>query len=68
MISVYESIREIYVLLEVEIAQALAAFGLRTDHYNALRILAVDDRVRMGELASRLLQDDSRTTRVVDAL
>jgi len=68
MIETYEAIREINLLLQVAVAEALARHNLRTDHYNALRILCRNGRMRMGELASQLLLDDSRTTRTVDAL
>lgn len=68
MLETYESIRDIYVVMELVVADALADLGLRTDQYNTLRILVADGRMRMGVLANRLLLDDSRTTRTVDSL
>lgn len=55
-------------LLELQVAAALSHMDLRTDLYNALRVLSETDHLRMGELSNRLLTDDSRTTRTVDTL
>ena len=64
----YETIREVFVLLEIRVAEELAKKNLRSEQYNALRLLAEGDSLRMGELSARLLVDDSTTTRIVDSL
>jgi DNA-binding MarR family transcriptional regulator len=68
MIDVYDDIREAFVLLETHAGRALERRGLRTEQFNALRVLAEGTFLRMGELSARLLSDDSRTTRTVDSL
>lgn len=68
MIAIYEEARDLFVLLEIRVAQTLEQRGLRTEQFNALHILAREAPLRMGELAGRLLSDDSRTTRTVDSL
>lgn len=64
----YETVREISVLLEFTVVDALRPLRIGTDQLNVLRILSDEPDLRMNEIASRVLLDDSTTTRIVDVL
>ena len=66
--SVYELVRETYVLLQMAVVRAFEPLGLRVEEYNVLRLLADAGELRMSLLARRTLSDDSTTTRVVNSL
>lgn len=66
--SVYELVRETYVLLQMAVVRAFEPLGLRVEEYNVLRLLADAGELRMSVVAQRTLSDDSTTTRVVDSL
>ncbi len=65
---IYQQVRATVVLLERESAAAFAPFDLTTAQFGALDVTARNEGLRMGELADRLLLDDSTTTRVVTSL
>jgi DNA-binding MarR family transcriptional regulator len=64
----YNLLRESLVHLESGGHAALQNFDLTAAHYDALRLLSLDEGQRMGELGRRLLCDNSKTTRIVDHL
>ena len=66
--SVYELVRETYVLLQMAVVRAFEPLGLRVEEYNVLRLLADAGELRMSVVAQRTLSDDSTTTRIVDSL
>ncbi len=64
----YETLRECSVLLESAVGDALRPLRIGTDQFNVLDTLEAVPGLRMNEIASRVLLDDSTTTRVVDSL
>ncbi|HKJ86085.1 MAG TPA: MarR family transcriptional regulator [Spirochaetia bacterium] len=64
----YETVREVSVLLEFAVVDALRALRIGTGQFNVLGILSGEPDLRMNEIASRVLLDDSTTTRIVDGL
>ncbi|MCB0115005.1 MAG: MarR family transcriptional regulator [Caldilineaceae bacterium] len=66
--TLYNSLRETIVYLEVGGSDVLAQFDLSIAHYDLLRLLSTEQGQRMGVLCDRLLCDNSKMTRMVDQL
>lgn len=66
--TVYDQIREIYLLLGYQNQMVLEPFGLTTVQYDTLFHLQVEQGHRMGELCGKALCDNSKMTRIVDYL
>lgn len=66
--ALYETIRECSVLLKFAVGEAIAPLRIGTDQLNVLGVLEAVPGLRMNEIASRVLLDDSTTTRIVDSL
>ena len=66
--TIYRNVRAAVVLLERESAAAFAPFDLTLAQFGALDVTSQNAGLRMGELADRLLIDDSTTTRIVTSL
>lgn len=66
--TLYPLIRETLIYLEFGGQQQLQQFELTLAQYDTLRQLAQSRGVRIGKLGQRLLLDNSKMTRIVDAL
>lgn len=64
----YQSIRELIVQLQYGGTEALRPFRLTVIQFDTLRILSETEGQRMGVLCTRLLIDNSKMTRIIDAL
>ncbi|MFP4378156.1 MAG: MarR family winged helix-turn-helix transcriptional regulator [Spirochaetales bacterium] len=66
---IVELIRELHVTLQNDLMVSLSDLGLAIDEYYALRVLdRSESELRMSDLSSLLLRDNSAATRIVDAL
>lgn len=66
--ALYSYLRENLTYLEFGGNLVLRAFDLTVTHYDALRLLSLEEGQRMGELGKRLLCDNSKMTRIIDHL
>jgi MarR family 2-MHQ and catechol resistance regulon transcriptional repressor len=66
--SLYHGIRKLLVLLEFGSAEVIRPFHLTVSQFDTLQFLSRENGVRMGELCQRLICDNSKMTRIIDAL
>lgn len=64
----YNTFREIVLLLTVQHQKELRPFHLTNDQYDTLLLLESATGQRMGDLCQRTLNDNSKMTRIVDYL
>lgn len=67
-LSLYHQLRETAVFLDFGNFNALRPFSLSVIQFDTLRLLSSESGIRMGELCQRLLCDNSKMTRTIDAL
>jgi DNA-binding MarR family transcriptional regulator len=65
---IYQTLREVFVLLEFGNREALAPFALDNLQYETLLLLDHETGWRLVDLHERLLCDKSKMTRIVDYL
>lgn len=65
---VYDRLREVLVLLAFSGDEVLRPYQLTLEQYDTLLHLATDSGWRMGDLAQKVLVDNSKMTRMVDYL
>lgn len=66
--TIFHTLRELLVLLQFGNGEAIRPFHLTVIQFDTLTVLSQSDGQRMGELCNRLLTDNSKMTRVIDAL
>ena len=65
---IYQTLREVFVLLEFGNRRTLAPFELDNLEYGTLRLLDLETGWRLVDLRKRLLCDKSKMTRITDYL
>lgn len=65
---IFDALREVFVLLVVEMQAALRPFHLTPEQFDTLHHLQLEDGWRMGDLGNKVLCDNSKMTRIVDYL
>lgn len=65
---VYQTLREVFVLLEFGNRRTLAPFELDNLEYGTLLLLDLETGWRLVDLRERLLCDKSKMTRIIDCL
>ena len=63
---IYQSLRDVFVLLEFGNYETLQPYQLDNLEYSALQLLEIDTGWRMIDLRERLLCDKSKVTRIID--
>lgn len=65
---IYDDLRELYVLTAFAGHRLLEPYQLTVEQYDTLSLLEMESGWRMGDLARKILCDNSKMTRIVDYL